>query len=120
MIIEIQHETTLQYSESIKEWLAEVRMEPISDERQTCHSFHVAVSQPTQVYRYLDGFGNRVHHFNLVAPHQQIRVLAASVVCVRGACASSSTLSRSCVSRKEASAYGWSHPRSTSTRPSTA
>jgi transglutaminase-like putative cysteine protease len=80
MIIEIQHETTLQYSESIKEWLAEVRMEPISDERQTCHSFHVAVSQPTQVYRYLDGFGNRVHHFNLVAPHQQIRVLAASVV----------------------------------------
>jgi transglutaminase-like putative cysteine protease len=80
MILEIQHETTLDYTHAIKEWLAEVRMEPVSDTRQTCHSFHVGLSQPAQVFRYLDGFGNRVHHFNLIAPHQQIRVLAASVV----------------------------------------
>ena len=67
MILEIQHETRLEYTEPVSEWLAEVRMEPVSDERQTCHSFHLAVSQPTQVFRYLDGFGNRVHHFNLLA-----------------------------------------------------
>ncbi|MGE0535214.1 MAG: transglutaminase domain-containing protein [Pirellulales bacterium] len=80
MIIEIQHETRLEYSETVSEWLAELRMQPVTDEQQSCHSFHLAVSQPTNVFWYLDGFGNRVHHFNLLAPHQQIRVLAASVV----------------------------------------
>lgn len=80
MIIEIQHETKLEYSEPASEWLTELRMQPASDEQQSCHSFHLAVSQPTNVFWYLDGFGNRVHHFNLLAPHQQVRVLAASVV----------------------------------------
>ncbi len=80
MIIEIQHETRLEYSETVSEWLTELRMQPASDEQQSCHSFHLAVSQPTNVFWYLDGFGNRVHHFNLMAPHQQVRILAASVV----------------------------------------
>jgi len=80
MFLEVQHETRLDYSEPVAEWLTELRMEPVTDDRQSCHSFHVAVSQPSSVFRYLDGFGNRVHHFNLLAPHQQVRLLAASVV----------------------------------------
>jgi transglutaminase-like putative cysteine protease len=80
MILEVQHETRLDYSEPVAEWLTELRMEPVSDDRQSCHSFHVVVSQPTSMFRYLDGFGNRVHHFNLLSPHQQVRLLAASVV----------------------------------------
>lgn len=80
MILQIQHETRLEYTEAVSEWLAEVRMEPISDERQCCHSFHLTISQPTILFRYQDGFGNRVHHFNLLAPHRQVRILAASIV----------------------------------------
>lgn len=80
MILEIQHETQLDYTATIAEWMAEVRMEPLTDERQSCHSFHLRVSQPTSVFRYLDGFGNHVHHFNLLLPTQQVKVLAASVV----------------------------------------
>lgn len=80
MILQIQHETRLEYTDAVSEWLAEVRMEPVSDERQACHSFHLTVSQPTTQFRYQDGFGNRVHHFNLLAPHQQVRMLAASIV----------------------------------------
>lgn len=80
MILEIQHETRLDYTGSVAEWLGEVRMEPASDERQSCHSFHLQVSQPTSVFQYLDGFGNRVHHFNLLAAHEQVKVLAASIV----------------------------------------
>src|SRR5215212_1557472 len=80
MILQIQHETRLEYSDPIAEWLTEVRMEPASDEEQRCHSFHLTVSQPTSLFRYHDGFGNRVHHFNLLDPHQQVRMLAASVV----------------------------------------
>ncbi|MCI0683851.1 MAG: transglutaminase family protein [Gemmataceae bacterium] len=80
MILQIQHETRLEYTDAVLEWLAEVRMEPVSDERQSCHSFHLSVSQPVTLFRYQDGFGNHVHHFNLLTPHQQVRVLAASIV----------------------------------------
>jgi transglutaminase-like putative cysteine protease len=80
MILEIQHETRLEYSEPVTESVAEVRMEPVSNADQSCRSFHLAVSPPTELFRYQDGFGNRVHHFNQLAPHQQVRVLAASVV----------------------------------------
>src|SRR5437868_5833564 len=80
MILEVQHETRLDYNEPVSEWLAELRLQPISDEVQSCHSFHLVVSQPTTLFSYRDGFSNRVHHFNLLAPHQQVRVLAASIV----------------------------------------
>lgn len=80
MILEIQHETCLRYSTPVTEWLTEMRVEPVSDADQSCQSFHLGVSQPVQVQRYTDGFGNRVHHFNLMAPHLEVRAVAASVV----------------------------------------
>lgn len=80
MILEIQHETCLVYSEPVSESMAEVRMEPTSDVEQSCRSFSLRLSPPTEVFRYLDGFGNRVDHFNLLSPHQEVwKILAASV-----------------------------------------
>jgi transglutaminase-like putative cysteine protease len=80
MILEIQHETRFTYPEPVSEAVAEVRLEPVSDEEQSCHSFHLSVAPAAALYRYSDGFGNRVHHFNLLAPHREVRVLSASVV----------------------------------------
>jgi transglutaminase-like putative cysteine protease len=80
MILEIQHETRFTYPEPVSEAVAELRLEPASDENQSCHSFHLNVGPSGPLYRYSDGFGNRVHHFNLLAPHQEIRMLSASVV----------------------------------------
>lgn len=80
MILEVQHETRLEYSEPAAESLTEVRMEPASDLDQSCCSFHLAVSPPTQLFRYQDGFSNRVHHFNLRPPHKEVSILAASIV----------------------------------------
>jgi len=80
MILEIQHETRLEYSEPVTESVTEVRMEPSSDSDQSCRSFHLFVSPPTQLFRYQDGFGNRVHHFNVLARHPQVQILAASIV----------------------------------------
>jgi transglutaminase-like putative cysteine protease len=80
MILEIQHETRLEYTQPVIESMAELRMEPASGEDQSCHSFHLAVSPPTELYRFQDGFSNRVHHFNLLAPHTEVRILAASIV----------------------------------------
>jgi transglutaminase-like putative cysteine protease len=80
MILEIQHETSMEYSQSVSEWLCELRMEPVSDATQRCHSFQISVGQPVNLSSYLDGFGNRVHHFNILKPPTTVRVLAASVV----------------------------------------
>jgi transglutaminase-like putative cysteine protease len=80
MIFEVQHETRLEYADPVTESVAEVRMEPVSDSDQSCRSFHLAVSPPAAPSRYQDGFGNHVHHFNVLAPHREVRVLAASVV----------------------------------------
>src|SRR6266542_4437280 len=80
MILEVQHETRLEYTEPVTEAVAEVRMEPASDADQSCRSFHLAVAPAAEPFRYQDGFGNRVHHFSLFAAHRQVRVLAASVV----------------------------------------
>lgn len=80
MILEIQHETRLQYSNPVTEWLAEFRVEPMSDEGQSCQSFHLSVSQPVTMNHYRDGFRNSVHHFNLLAPNLEVVALAASVV----------------------------------------
>jgi transglutaminase-like putative cysteine protease len=80
MILEIQHETHLSYSEPVMESIAEVRMEPVSDADQACRSFHLAISPHTGMFRYQDGFGNRVHTFNVRPAHLEVRILAASVV----------------------------------------
>src|SRR5947209_6122045 len=80
MILQIQHETRLQYSSPVKEWVAELRMEPVSDECQTCQAFHLRLSEPAGLFRYQDGFGNYVHHLNLLTPQQEVRLLAASLV----------------------------------------
>ncbi len=80
MILEIQHETHLSYTEPVSESIAEVRMEPVSDAVQICRSFHLAVHPNAGVFRYQDGFGNRVHSFNVRPAHTEVRILAASVV----------------------------------------
>jgi transglutaminase-like putative cysteine protease len=80
MILEVQHETRFEYTEAVTEWVSEVRMEPASGADQSCHSFHLAVTPPAEVYRYQDGFGNRVHHFNRLSACGQVRILAASIV----------------------------------------
>jgi transglutaminase-like putative cysteine protease len=80
VILEVQHETRFEYSENAIEAMTEVRMEPATDEEQSLHSFHLAVAPATETFRYQDGFGNRVHHFNLLSPHGAVRILAASIV----------------------------------------
>jgi transglutaminase-like putative cysteine protease len=80
MILEVQHETRLEYTQPVTEGVTEVRMEPGSDGDQSCRSFHLMVNPPAQLFRYQDGFGNRVHHFNVVAGHLQVGILAASLV----------------------------------------
>ena len=80
MILEVQHETRLTYSAPVTEAVAEVRVEPASNADQSCRSFALTIYPATETFRYQDGLGNGAHHFNVLAPHQEVRILAASVV----------------------------------------
>jgi transglutaminase-like putative cysteine protease len=80
MILEVQHETRFEFSDPVTEVLTEVRMEPSSNTDQSCHSYHLGIVPTTGVFRFQDGFGNRVHHFNLLAPQRELRILSASIV----------------------------------------
>ena len=80
MILEIQHETRVEYPSAVTEAFTELRMEPTSDAHQSCRSFHLRISPAVETHRYQDGFGNRVHHINILAPHQVVTILSASVV----------------------------------------
>ena len=80
MILEIQHETRIEYHAPVTEDFTEMRMEPASDADQSCRSFHLRISPSAEVFRYQDGFRNRVHHFSLLPAHSHVSILAASVV----------------------------------------
>jgi transglutaminase-like putative cysteine protease len=80
MILEVQHETRLRYSSPVTETIAEMRMEPCTDYDQSCRSFALQVNPRTESFRYCDGLGNAIHYFNILEAHDEIRILAASII----------------------------------------
>jgi transglutaminase-like putative cysteine protease len=80
MLLRIQHETRLSYSEPVSETVFEVRMAPPSDEDQTNLGYHLRTVPSAPVTIYRDGFGNRVDLFNILTPYQDLVIRATSIV----------------------------------------
>jgi len=80
MLLHIQHETKLIYSEPVAETVFEVRMAPPSDEDQTNLGYHLRISPSAPVTIYRDGFGNRIELFNILNPYRELNINAASIV----------------------------------------
>jgi transglutaminase-like putative cysteine protease len=80
MLLRVQHETKLSYSEPVSETVFEVRMAPPSDEEQTNLGYHLRTIPPAPVTVYRDGFGNRVDLFNILTPYQELTIRATSIV----------------------------------------
>src|ERR1043166_10176996 len=80
MILEVQPETQFESPSPVQDAPMELRMEPANNPAQPCHTFHLDVSPAAELFRYQDGFGNRVHHFNILGAHKRLRILAAAVV----------------------------------------
>lgn len=80
MVLRIQHETRLTYSQPVTETVFEVRMAPLSDDDQTTLGYRLQISPQTPVTAYRDGFGNRVELFNIATPYQELTVRATSYV----------------------------------------
>ena len=80
MILEVVHTTRLSYDQPIAETVMEVRLEPQDSAQQSVRQFSLTVVPKVELRSYLDGFGNRVHYFNHVAPHDRVEVTSRSLV----------------------------------------
>jgi transglutaminase-like putative cysteine protease len=76
----IRHLTRFRYASSISESIMETRMHPRSDSQQHCLTFSLSVSPRCRVFTYRDHLGNNVHHFDIPGEHNQLVIIAESVV----------------------------------------
>ncbi|MBS1814429.1 MAG: transglutaminase family protein [Acidobacteria bacterium] len=80
MYYTVRHLTKFVYSNAISESIMETRMHPRSDEMQRCLTFHLSVSPRCRVFSYRDHLGNQVHHFDIPGAHEQLVIIAESLV----------------------------------------
>jgi len=76
----VRHLTKFRYSEAVTESVMETRMHPRTDSSQRCLSFHLSVSPRCRLFTYRDYLGNHIHHFDIPARHQQLVIVAESLV----------------------------------------
>ncbi len=80
MYYTVRHLTKFEYNKAISESIMETRMHPRSDENQRCLSFQLSVSPRCRVFSYRDHLQNHVHHFDIPGAHQQLVIVAESLV----------------------------------------
>jgi transglutaminase-like putative cysteine protease len=80
MLLKITHSTNLRYSDMISESVMELRVTPRQEQDQHRLSFDLAIGPPTSVTGYFDWLGNAVHAFTVNPFHNEIRIVATSVV----------------------------------------
>src|ERR1700760_2695038 len=76
----IRHLTKFQYGKAVSESVMERRMHPRSDSNQRCLSFSLSVSPRTRAFSYRDHLGNNIHHFDIPGEHEQLVIVAESLV----------------------------------------
>lgn len=80
MRLSIEHSTTFTYDQPISEAYTEMRLRPMDIGGQRCLSFLLQTEPRGDVFQYADRFGNDVRYFDVLAPHQKLRVTAISQV----------------------------------------
>ena len=80
VLLKLTHTTDLRYSDLISESVMELRMAPRQEADQHRLSFDLAIGPTTHVTSYFDWLDNTVHTFTVGPFHNQIRIVATSVV----------------------------------------
>ena len=80
MRLEIVHSTHYHYTGPIAESVMEVRLQPMDGSGQRCVAFALDISSGINARSYVDGYGNKVHYFNLVRPHTRLSITSRSTV----------------------------------------
>jgi transglutaminase-like putative cysteine protease len=68
----IEHETRLAFPAAVREHQCELRLAPRDDETQRRLSCRIEVEPPVELREHRDCFGNAVHRFSLLAPHDRL------------------------------------------------
>ena len=76
----VRHLTRFLYHGPVTDSFNEVRLRPLSDATQTCTRFELRLTPEATVREYEDFHKNRVHYFDLPAPHTQLDIEAISLV----------------------------------------
>jgi transglutaminase-like putative cysteine protease len=76
----IRHLTRFRYESPVSESIMETRMHPRSDSNQHCLTFSLSVSPRCRVFTYRDHLGNNVQHFDIPSEHNQLVIVAESIV----------------------------------------
>ncbi len=76
----IRHLTKFRYKSPVSESIMEIMMHPRSDHAQRCLTFQVSVSPRCRVFSYRDHLANQVHHFDIPVQHEQLVIVAESLV----------------------------------------
>lgn len=85
MFYSIRHLTKFRYNSVISENVMETRMHPGNDNSQRCLNYHLSVSPRCRLFSYRDYLGNYIHHFDIPVPHQQLVIVAESLVEIQAA-----------------------------------
>ncbi|MGI4759005.1 MAG: transglutaminase family protein [Janthinobacterium lividum] len=80
MYYTVRHLTKFVYSNEVSESIMETRMHPRSDAMQRCLNFQLSVSPRCRVFSYRDHLSNHVHHFDIPGAHEQLVIVAESLV----------------------------------------
>lgn len=70
----IEHETLLEFPKPVREHQCELRLAPREDAGQRRLSCEIEIAPEAPLSTHLDCFGNLVHRFSLLAPHDRVRV----------------------------------------------
>lgn len=71
---EIIHRTQYTYASPVTESFNEVRLHPVSDERQEVDDFLLKILPATRLRHHRDFYSNVVHHFDIPEPHTVLMV----------------------------------------------
>ena len=80
MFYTITHTTRFRYTLPVMESVMEVRMQPRTEGAQRCLQFELETLPAATVLNYRDYRGNHVHHFDILAPHRRLEIVARAVV----------------------------------------
>jgi len=70
----IDHSTSVAFEEPAWEHQCELRLAPPENSQQRVHSLEIKVEPEAELHRHIDAFGNDVHSFSLLRPHDHVTV----------------------------------------------
>jgi len=80
MKLKISHITKYQYAQDVTDSVNEIRLTPVTNERQSCYNHSISIEPNASLFAYEDCFGNRVHAFSVNQPHKTLTIKTSMIV----------------------------------------